>query len=217
MVIYLQMADAKQSSSGSNVQVVEKPNPKDNKRSRMLIIIIVVLVLGLLGVGVWYLLSEPDTGTDEGVIVTETTPEPTEVQEPTNTPEPVDRSEVSIQILNGTGVAGEAGRLQEELEGLDYEDIEVGNADEQDYESAEVTFDADLSPTIVTELTEELQDFFIDLTASTEELEDYDVIIITGDREGMARATATPEPTVTSADQEAGTTATPSPSPSPTP
>lgn len=209
------MAENPPQAGNNNVQVVEKPVPEGNKKKKLLLVIIVLLLMGLLGVGAWYILSEPEFDTTDDVIVTDTTPEPTQEPSPTMTPEPIDRAEISIQVLNGTGVAGEAGLLQDELEGIEYEDIEVDNADDQDYESAEVTFDENLSQTAVTEITDLLEEFYSGVTVRTESLEDYDVVIITGPREGMAVATATPEPTVTPDEGEDDEAATPTPSPTP--
>ena len=51
--------------------------------------------------------------------------------ESTPAPEPksdVDRSEVKLQVLNGSGVSGLAGKAKTYLEGLGYKDVTVGNA-----------------------------------------------------------------------------------------
>ena len=41
----------------------------------------------------------------------------------------VDRADLKVQVLNGSGVKGEAARAKEYLEGLGYKDVKVGNAD----------------------------------------------------------------------------------------
>lgn len=59
------------------------------------------------------------------------TPEPT----PKATPTPaITRSEIEIEILNGTGIAGMASSFQNELETLGYTVTKIGNADNYDYE-----------------------------------------------------------------------------------
>src|SRR3989344_3619400 len=60
--------------------------------------------------------------------------EPT--QAPTATPTPVefDRASLSVQVLNGSGVSGEAGRMETYLSDLGYENTEIGNADNSDYQ-----------------------------------------------------------------------------------
>jgi len=60
---------------------------------------------------------------------------------PTSTPAVVvDRKVVSISVLNGTGITGEAAYLQDKLEALGYTDIKVANSSKQDYQKAMVTF-----------------------------------------------------------------------------
>lgn len=194
----LQMTDADQGSVNNNVQVVERPAIKSNKKRNIILVLVVLVLVAFLGVGTWYILDEPQP--QGGVAVIEESAQPSPTPEPTLPPEPVERSEIKIQVLNGTGVPGEAGLFKDELEGLDYEDIDTANADNTDYTSAVVTFSQDLSPTVVSEITELLEKFYSNLTTSTDELDEYDVVIITGEREGMARATATPTPVETADD-----------------
>lgn len=63
----------------------------------------------------------------------EVTPIPT--VEPTPTVE-LDRTEVSIKILNGTGIPGAAGEMAEVLEAAGWQGIKTGNADSYDYEQS---------------------------------------------------------------------------------
>jgi len=52
-------------------------------------------------------------------------------------PKPED---VTIQILNGTGVAGLAGKVRDELEALGFEVGEIGNADRRDYTTTVILY-----------------------------------------------------------------------------
>lgn len=73
--------------------------------------------------------------------------EPTEVQSPTLTPKPtidsvdkqsgLDRSELSVEVQNGSGVAGAAAKASDALKTFGYNVVTVGNADNFDY--ADVT------------------------------------------------------------------------------
>jgi len=52
------------------------------------------------------------------------------------TPEPkveVDRSKISLQVLNGSGISGFAGKAKTYLEGLGYKDVMAGNAVTSDF------------------------------------------------------------------------------------
>lgn len=122
----------------------------------------------------------------------------------TPSPEPVDKSSVSIKVENGTGIAGEAGYLQGVLANLGYTKIEAGNADTQDNSSTQVTFSADLSQSVIDEITNKLESLYEKVETKTSSTQtSSDVIIVTGLRKG-----ATPKP--------AADTTTESPSPTPT-
>lgn len=200
-----------QTSQSSQENVAERGQVSSEKKSKKIvwIIIAIVIIAGIVG-GVVYLLQTP-----EEAVIEDTPDVGTEQQtsEPTATPEPVDKSEVSIMILNGTGITGEAGILQEELEGLEYENIEVGNADETDHEITIVIFSPDLSDVIKDEILGELEDLYNEVQSETSELDDYDIEITTGLRAGQ-----TPKPDVegTSDSSDSDTEETPTPTPTPT-
>jgi hypothetical protein len=86
------------------------------------------------------------------------TPTPTATPVPP-TPTPVDRSPISIQILNGSGVSGAAAKTAETLEGLGYTIADTGNADNANYETTEIyttpDFPDELTATFLTDLKDE--------------------------------------------------------------
>lgn len=148
------------------------------------------------------------------------TPNTTSTPEASPSPEArdVDKSEVKIEVLNGTGTAGEASFLKGKLEDLGYENIEAANADTQDAKETTVTFASDLPDEIVDEITEELEDIYTSVESQSGTVSGgFDVRIITGPRSGAAtstpRASATGTPKATStASPTASATATSSPS-----
>lgn len=50
----------------------------------------------------------------------------------------IKRSEVKIQVLNGSGTSGLAGKAKTYLEGLGYKDVAVGNASSSDFAETEI-------------------------------------------------------------------------------
>ncbi len=83
------------------------------------------------------------------------TPVPTESEKPTGTPTPtkavtptktnsvdpttkLDRADLDIHVLNGSGVSGASKKMSDYLEGLGYNVIQIGNAENFDYEETEV-------------------------------------------------------------------------------
>jgi len=204
-----------------NVQVEEKSevqqentNPevgfplssqKTKKKNGSLIFIILGIVI-LVG-GIIFFVTKGKEQSESMVSPTPTfqsietfTPSPTE------TSEPVDKEEVTVEILNGTGISGEAGYLQGVLKTLGYSNIEVGNADEQDQEITTVTFSDTLDEANKSEIKTKLESLYEDVTVKTSNSADFDVSIVTGLRKGQ-----TPKPSASATPE-----ASKSPSPTPT-
>jgi flagellar biosynthesis GTPase FlhF len=112
-------------------------------------------ILGLiLFAGGYYLFSNK-----ENLLSTINKPEPspTETQAVvTPTEEPVDLSEFSIRVLNGTETSGLAADLREELESAGFRVVSVGNADADDFEQTEIASVAKVNKAFLEKLKEEL-------------------------------------------------------------
>jgi len=187
--------------------------PKPKKKSNMLGFIIVGIVVLVGGIIFFVTKGKKEselvspTPTSGGIVIS--TPSATE------TPTPAEKEDVSIEVLNGTGIAGEAGYLQDKLKVLGYSDIEVGNADEQDQTITTVTFSDTLDEANKAEIQTELEKLYEDVTVKTSSSITFEVSIITGLKKGATAkpsATATPKATTT-----ASPTATSTASPTPTP
>lgn len=103
----------------------------------------------------------------------------------------VDKSNIKIQVLNGTGISGEAAYLKTQLINLGYKNVEVGNSASTVTATA-ATFSSTLDARVVTEITQKLSSIYQTVTTSTSASKTFDVIIVTGLRKG-----ATPKPTTT--------------------
>lgn len=98
------------------------------------VIFLIILILIAAGLGGLYFL-----GKNSGSTSPATTVAPTEapVEEPTATPEPtpeLDRSELTVSVLNGSGARGAAGGTAEILRNLGYTLGTTGNAENFNYE-----------------------------------------------------------------------------------
>lgn len=194
-----------QTAQSTPETVAERGRPNSDKKSKKIIwiIIAIVIIAGIVG-GVVYLLQTPEEAMIEeasDASVEQVTPEPTPI------PEPVDKSDINIIILNGTGIAGEAGFLQEKLEDLGYVGIEVANAEDTDHEVTVVIFSPSLQDEIKDEILGELEDIYETVESETSELDDSDIEITTGLRVGQ-----TPKPDVEGA-SDSDTDESPSPTP----
>ena len=178
-----------------------------NSGSKWILIFIGLLILG--GAGIFFFTKSGNetiptptpTFKVEPIVETET---PTAI--PTKSPVPVKKSDISIEIQNGTGITGEAALLQAKLKALGYSDIKVGNATSTDFTAAVVTFSKILSQTVQDEIKLELEKLYKEVTVKTSSTQQTDIVIITGPR--LNSATTTPK---ASASPKASTTPTASP------
>lgn len=188
---------------------------KTKKKNNMLVFIILGIVI-LVGGIIFFVTkgkkeSELVSPTPTSGGITISTPSATE------TAEPKAKADVSIEVLNGTGISGEAGYLQGKLRDLGYTDIEVGNADEQNQTVTTVTFSDTLDEANKKEIQTELEKLYEDVTVKTSSSLDFDLSIVTGLKKGQTpkpSATATPKATVTPTPTA---TATPTSTPTATP
>lgn len=198
---------------------VSFPQPKEpaSKGLNVKIIIAVVGVIVIILVGGWLILGSssggsqtpsptPGGGLSPFPSPKTTTPSP----EPTPSASPMAKSEIKIEVLNGTGVPGEASFLQKELEKLGFEDIEAGNADEQDAKETVATYSREISPEVADEITARLEELYEKVRTRRATVSGgFDISITTGPRK-KGSATASPKAT-------AKASATPTASPTPTP
>ncbi len=158
---------------------------KKSKKKTFLIIFVILLVLGLIGGGFYYYQAnmKDDTTTEtqpsEEVVIAEPTSAPAEEVEEE---EEIVASEYTISILNGSGIAGEAGKVEDLLIEAGFEEIETGNADAYDYIETQVSVTED-APSGLYSLVEESLEGAYTVILSEDNLDedsDYDVEIIVG-------------------------------------
>jgi hypothetical protein len=129
------------------------------------------------------------------------TPTPTEAPEPTPSPTPeIDNSDYSVQVLNGSGVSGAAGAVAGLLEEEGFENVEVGNADAQDFTDTEVQLQEDVPSEVFDEIADILSDYTVVEGDELDEEDEFDIIITVG-QENEAEEDED-EPTPTEAEKE---------------
>ncbi len=184
-------------------------------------ILIIVAILLLLAGGYFYYQSTQNR--ESGVSVTE--PKENEPTEPTPTKVEVKKDAFTIEILNGSGIAGEAGRAQELLESADFKIDSTGNAENYDFEETVIQAGSDVDEAWIELLRDELGKQYTvksGVTKLDETASDADVVVIVGsfDEKGESmvveeEATPTPEESedTTPTPSPTGPTKTPTPSP----
>lgn len=141
-------------SPSDNFYTPSTPPQKSRNFGRL---IVIVLILGILIFGAYRLISSRQTTTVPSVA-----PTPTEFQFPTDTPAPspvtsptpevttiptvnpidsstgLDRSALTVEVQNGSGVVGAASKASDVLKGFGYHVTAMGNADNFNFENATV-------------------------------------------------------------------------------
>ena len=117
-------------SSDDNGEEDEVPLEKSNKRIYIASLIVMFLIVSTV-VAVFYLRTkQPAEKVEEVITEVEEVEEEVVVKEEENlTDIQLKRTEISLEVLNGSGVAGLAGETANTFEDLGYEIWEVGNAD----------------------------------------------------------------------------------------
>jgi len=170
-------------------------------------VIIGIILLLSLGGFFWYRSAQSKS--------TDTTKESIDTtKKPTNTPTPKEtrKNAYSIEILNGSGIEGEAGRTQELLKGAGYNIVSTDNADNYDYGETVIRAGSSINEKWLDALRKKLGNKY-SVQSKTENLNasdsDADVVVIVGnlDDNGDSMVEATPIE---------DTTPTPTPSPEPT-
>ncbi len=202
------LASQVQQAQAASAEISRRQSGKSKTKKYLILFII----LALLGIGI-YLIFKGITQSSETI---ETSPSATPVgvvrtpsPEPVNTSDEIDRAGIKVEILNGTGISGEAKFLQAKLEALGYKDFKTGNASSSDNTSAIVTFSTKIAETVQKEITDLLEDVYTKVSTKTSSSLNTDIQIVTGLRAGQSpKASASPKAS-TSSTSSASPTATP--------
>jgi hypothetical protein len=123
-----------------------------------IILLLLIILVGIVGWVMYFSAQNPNLFSSINLGGTPPSPTPTTTPVPPS-PTPVDRSVVSIQILNGSGVSGAAAATAETLEGIGYTITGTGNADNSDYQATEIyttpNFPENLTDILLADLTKE--------------------------------------------------------------
>ena len=159
-----------------------QPEQKNNKKI-VFIVLAVVIVLGAAGGGFYFYnkkksAPEIQSETETEQIVVSPASEPVE---PSPATTPLERKDLAIQVLNGSGIAGKAGKMKDFLEEAGYEEIDTGNAETYDYEEAEIAVKENAKDYLEM-LTDDLSEKYslAEETRTLDEDSEFDVIITVG-------------------------------------
>lgn len=160
-----------------------------SKKKIFLIILLLVILAGVVAGGIYYYQTSLSEKTEvqkveeQGQVVGPTEAPAEEEEEATQSAEIV-AGDYSVNILNGSGIAGEAGKVKTLLEGAEFEEIDTGNAVSYDYVETEVSLKKDTPKGVYDLVKDALESDYIVSKSETEldEDSDYDVGVIVGSK-----------------------------------
>ncbi len=160
------------------------PPPKPQKESLPMFRYVVLGVLSFVVMLGIFLLFSSDIPKRITGSFQQPSPTPVPKETPTPTPEEVAKEVLKVQILNGSGVSGQAGKLKKAMEELGYKDIETGNAKETEtITKTTISFSSKVTKTMQNEMRNTLKETLGDVESETAENGDFDITIVTGKKE----------------------------------
>jgi hypothetical protein len=113
----------------------EEEFPPVKKKKSIFFFFLISFVAFLLGLGgiIGFSYLSDEKGITLPAVFQKPTETPTPEPSKTPTPKPVDLSSYTIRVLNGSGVTGEAGKLQKALDAVGFKVGDTGNADNSSY------------------------------------------------------------------------------------
>lgn len=90
------------------------------------------------------------------------------------------KNELTFRVLNGSGVAGEAGKVKTALEDLGFGNIETGNAESESVGSTIMTVGSKVAEEEIAAVKLGLKDLLGEIVQKTAEGGEVDILIVTG-------------------------------------
>ena len=172
--------------SESDEEEEEEAKPRVNKK--ILIILLAVLVVGGLVVGgVLYFRSRVQKSSSS---TEPTSQEPTPT--PTTVPEGVSLEDYKAQVLNGSGIAGEAGVVQGLLATAGLEEVDTGNAASYDFTDTKVSLKKDVPDEVFDEIKKALESYSVVKGDTLSEDSGFDIVVTVGSTKTEVETTPTP-------------------------
>jgi len=150
---------------------------------KMLFIAFAILILVVSALGaVLYLRNRASNPPTELPIATTQTPQPTTTPQPTPTTTPINLADYSVEILNGSGISGEATRVKNLLETATFETFSIGNASSYDYTNTEVSMKQDVPEVVFASLQDALTEYSLITADVLDATDTVDIRIVIGVR-----------------------------------
>lgn len=156
---------------------------KGGRKKPMVAFFVVLLIIAGVIAGLFFLGRSGQSVPEEepAAVPTETVSVPTVEPTPTIEPTPdLDRADLSISVLNGSGTAGVAGDVADVLRDLGYTIADTGNADNFEYEGIVINIseaDEDFLDVLQSDLEDSITDKTVTASVSSDLNSGAEVIV----------------------------------------
>jgi len=170
---------------GEEAEAIFGEEPEKNKKQKkgiVFLVLISVTIAAIIFAIAWFFIFRTSGEDMPEKTVEQAVEEPAPTEQPTPTPVPeLDRGELSVKVLNGTGISGVAGKAKTFLENLGYSEIKTGNADSYEYQKTEVSIKEEASEYLDLIIEDLGEDYPTSSDSSTlEEDSLFDIVITVG-------------------------------------
>src|SRR4030042_2552678 len=170
-----------------NYDEVNKPTVKGDKKG-FKIVLLILLLLSFFAILVGgFLYYQKNISNKEEATESKPTPTVELKTSPTETPATssgnlsnVKLSDLNVQILNGSGIPGQAGEVKTLISSLNFKKIDTGNADNYDYTDTEVSLKDSLPGSVFDQIKTKLEGTYTVIKSkdAVSKSSSYDIIII---------------------------------------
>jgi len=184
---------------GGGVYQIDVDTGSSTNWGKIVVIVLAIVILIASAGGVWYFFmkdnqqeravdaSKTPAVVEEKMEATEGAVKKEESKDEAATEETkiedADLADYKVQVLNGSGTAGEAGVVEGLLEDAGFEGVDTGNADSYDYEDTQVQLKDKTAKAVYTAIEDALSDDYnVKKGDSLNEDSDFDVVVIVGQR-----------------------------------
>lgn len=171
-----------------SLETAHKEHRNNNRKFSLKLLfaltVLIALVIGFIAGGLYVYTTGMQNANSEEVEPEESlesiaTPEPT--PSPSPTPEPVDISELTVSVLNGSGVIGAAGNAENLLEDAGFTVGNTGNASRFNYTDTVIQVKEDVPQSVIDQLEETLsEDYSVEIGDNLPDTSQYDIVVTVG-------------------------------------
>jgi flagellar basal body-associated protein FliL len=176
--------EPKKSSFLDELKEKEKKGSSREYHWSILVIVGVVIIgatAGYLSV-MFGLIPNPFPQKPEQVVEQVSTPVPSPTEEASPSAS-INKEDVKVQVLNGTGVPGQAALVKLQLSKVGYKNFTLDNLEREDTSETKMEYSSQVSKELRTEISDELKKIFKTVKSDSQASDsaEFDVIITTGD------------------------------------